>query len=117
MIDLAILGLLWEQELHGYELRKRVTELAGLRPAVSFGALYPALTRLEAAGAVRVVEAVDAPAADEPVLPDRLAGRRSCGLPRPHPHPVRAHGRPRGRGASKVYGLTGAGQHSPRPDG
>ena len=55
MNDLAILGLLREQDLHGYELRKRITDLVGIRPAVSYGALYPALTRLEAAGAVTAV--------------------------------------------------------------
>jgi DNA-binding PadR family transcriptional regulator len=58
MIDLAILGLLREQDLHGYELRKRISDLPGLKTAVSFGALYPALARLEAAGAVGVVEGV-----------------------------------------------------------
>ena len=61
MIDLAILGLLREQDLHGYELRKRASELAGLRPALSFGALYPALARLEAAGAVQRARARPAP--------------------------------------------------------
>ena len=63
MIDLAILGLLREQDLHGYELRKRATELAGVRPAVSFGALYPALSRLEKAGAVRSSRASTLPPA------------------------------------------------------
>ena len=44
MIELAILGLLDEADLHGYELRKRLGELPGTRLAVSFGSLYPALT-------------------------------------------------------------------------
>ncbi len=56
MLDLAILGLLKEQDLHGYELKKRLTEALGPWSSVSFGSLYPALARLEAAGAVRVVE-------------------------------------------------------------
>jgi DNA-binding PadR family transcriptional regulator len=57
MIDLAILGLLDEQDLHGYELKKRLSELVGSRSGVSFGSLYPALARLEKAGAVKAVEA------------------------------------------------------------
>jgi DNA-binding PadR family transcriptional regulator len=57
VLELAILGLLKEQELHGYELKKRLTERLGLLSSVSFGSLYPALSRLETAGAVKAVEA------------------------------------------------------------
>src|SRR5688572_154476 len=53
MIDTAILGLLKDQDLHGYELRKRLDELPGSRATVSFGSLYPALGRLEKAGFVK----------------------------------------------------------------
>jgi len=111
MIDLAILGLLSEQDLHGYELRKRATELAGLRPAVSFGALYPALSRLEAAGAVRIVDATDTPAADEAALPltGSLAGEAAAFLARTRSRAERPGG-PRGRRARKAYVLTEAGQ-------
>jgi DNA-binding PadR family transcriptional regulator len=56
MIDLAILGALHDQELHGYELKKRLADLLGPRSSVSFGSLYPALARLEDAGAVKAVE-------------------------------------------------------------
>jgi DNA-binding PadR family transcriptional regulator len=52
---MAVLGLLKEQDMHGYELKKRLSDVFGLSSAVSFGSLYPALARLEAAGAVRVV--------------------------------------------------------------
>ncbi len=55
MLELAILGLLKEQELHGYELKKRLAETMGSGTGVSFGSLYPALARLEKADAVRVV--------------------------------------------------------------
>ena len=55
MLELAILGLLKEQELHGYELKKRLADTVGSSGAgVSFGSLYPALNRLEKTGAVRV---------------------------------------------------------------
>ena len=50
MLELAILGLLKEQELHGYELKKRLSDTLGFGSGVSFGSLYPALGRLEAAG-------------------------------------------------------------------
>jgi len=57
MLELAVLGLLKEQELHGYELKKRLADNLGIGSGVSFGSLYPALARLEAAGAVKAVEA------------------------------------------------------------
>jgi DNA-binding PadR family transcriptional regulator len=54
VLELAILGLLNETDLHGYELKKRLGESYGLLArGVSFGSLYPALGRLEAAGAVQ----------------------------------------------------------------
>lgn len=53
MIDVAILGLLRERDLHGYELKKQLHDLLGSRQAVSFGSLYPALNRLEREGAVQ----------------------------------------------------------------
>ncbi|MBV8461876.1 MAG: PadR family transcriptional regulator [Acidimicrobiales bacterium] len=57
MLDLAILGLLQEQELHGYEIRRRLRDELGLFANISFGSLYPALNRLERAQAVAVAEA------------------------------------------------------------
>lgn len=52
MLELAILGLLKEQDLHGYELKKRLSETLGMLSKVSFGSLYPALKRLEKAAAI-----------------------------------------------------------------
>ena len=86
MIDLAILGLLKEQDLHGYELRKRLGRAAG--PAVgvvSFGSLYPALARLERAGLVKAVEAntrTDRAGAVERLAGGELAAFRARHLPR-----------------------------------
>ena len=73
-----MLGLLKEQDMHGYELKKRLADVFGLTTAVSFGSLYPALARLEAAGAVLVVVPPKAPAAPtgSPALTDRRASRR-----------------------------------------
>lgn len=56
MLDLAILGLLEEGDRHGYEIRREVADRLGLLANISFGSLYPALARLERAGAVEVVE-------------------------------------------------------------
>ncbi|MEU4583981.1 PadR family transcriptional regulator [Kitasatospora aureofaciens] len=49
MLTLAILGFLYDQPLHGYELKSRITGLTGHVRPVSDGALYPAITRLEKA--------------------------------------------------------------------
>jgi DNA-binding PadR family transcriptional regulator len=58
-LELAILGLLKEQDLHGYELRRRLGELLGPIGRLSFGTLYPALNRLETNGAVTVVKVTE----------------------------------------------------------
>lgn len=46
ILELAILGLLHDQPLHGYELRKQLSGVLGAFRAVSFGSLYPALRGL-----------------------------------------------------------------------
>ncbi len=56
MLELAILGLLKELPLHGYELKKRLNETLGHVWGVSYGSLYPALARLERMGAIEVVD-------------------------------------------------------------
>ncbi|MFI0938261.1 PadR family transcriptional regulator [Streptomyces sp. NPDC021020] len=50
MLELAILGFLAEGPLHGYQLRRRIARLAGHVRPVSDGSLYPAISRLVAAG-------------------------------------------------------------------
>lgn len=51
MLEFAVLGLLQEAPLHGYELRKRLTTLLGpFRAAISYGSLYPTLRRMHHAG-------------------------------------------------------------------
>ncbi len=52
MLEFAILGLLHEAPMHGYELRKRLTELLGAFRAFSFGTLYPTLRRLQRGGLI-----------------------------------------------------------------
>jgi DNA-binding PadR family transcriptional regulator len=50
VLEFAILGLLHETRMHGYELRKRLNALLGTFRAFSYGSLYPALRRMKAAG-------------------------------------------------------------------
>lgn len=50
MLELAVLGVLYEAPMHGYELRKRLTCLLGAFRACSFGSLYPTLRRLQGCG-------------------------------------------------------------------
>ncbi|MFI7320146.1 PadR family transcriptional regulator [Streptomyces venezuelae] len=50
MLELAILGFLYEEPLHGYELKGRIQDLNGHIRPVSDGALYPAISRLTSAG-------------------------------------------------------------------
>src|SRR5262249_20679842 len=101
VIEMAVLGLLQDHELHGYELRKRLTGLVGLRGAISFGSLYPALARLEAVGAVK---AVDAGAARPIPMTGSLSGEASAFLAR------RRSSVGRGGRARKVYGITDHGR-------
>ncbi|RMI34405.1 PadR family transcriptional regulator [Nocardia stercoris] len=52
MLELAILGLLLDTSMHGYELRKRLTGLLGPFRAFSYGSLYPTLRRMQADGLI-----------------------------------------------------------------
>ncbi len=102
MIDLAILGLLTEQELHGYELKKRLGELLASRASISFGSLYPALARLEAQGAVKAVEertTVTTP------MTGSLTGELAAFKAR-----VRESSLVKGGRGKKVYGITDVGR-------
>lgn len=49
-IELAVLGLLHESPMHGYELRKRLNLMLGWRSLLSYGSLYPALKKMLRAG-------------------------------------------------------------------
>ncbi len=71
MLELAVLGLLHDSPLHGYELRKRLNALLGWGRSLSYGSLYPCLKDLVAAGWI----AEDAPV-EEPVATPALRSRR-----------------------------------------
>lgn len=52
MLELAVLGLLLDSPMHGYELRKRLTGLLGAFRAFSYGSLYPTLRKMQADGLI-----------------------------------------------------------------
>ncbi len=45
-IELAVLGLLHEAPMHGYELRKRLNLMLGWGRVLSYGSLYPTLKKM-----------------------------------------------------------------------
>ena len=67
-LELAVLGLLRESPMHGYQLRKRVTTLLGWGRVLSYGSLYPRLKQMLRDGLI----AEQPPGADE----ERVTGRR-----------------------------------------
>ena len=110
MLDMAILGLLEERDLHGYEIRRQLRDRLGLGllANVSFGSIYPALTRLEKSGAVVATEGTttgDGGSSQRPAAPPTgslsgefavLRSRRGSGT--------------RSRRGKKVYRITDAGR-------
>jgi DNA-binding PadR family transcriptional regulator len=69
VLELAVLGLLHENPMHGYELRKRLNALLGALRAFSYGSLYPCLKQLLTEGLI----------ADEADEPPGAAGRARAG--------------------------------------
>jgi len=51
-LELAVLGLLSQAPMHGYELRKRVTSLLGWGRVLSYGSLYPCLRTMQQEGLI-----------------------------------------------------------------
>lgn len=104
MLELAILGLLKELPLHGYELKKRLNDTLGHVWGVSYGSLYPALARLERMGAIEVVDPPSAPADGAIPMPatGSIAGEAAAARLR---RPLRRSGR-----TKKAYRIAAAGQ-------
>jgi len=101
VLDLAILGLLGDGPLHGYEIRRRLRAQLGLIANVSFGSLYPALARLERNGDLGVVDADE----EFPSLPatGSLSGERAA-------QRAKRLVATRGRRSKKIYELTDQGR-------
>jgi DNA-binding PadR family transcriptional regulator len=104
MLELAILGLLKELPLHGYELKKRLNDTLGHVWGVSYGSLYPALARLERMGAIEVVDPPPAAAPGAIPIPatGSIAGEAAAARLR---RPLRRSGR-----TKKAYRIAAAGQ-------
>jgi DNA-binding PadR family transcriptional regulator len=71
LLELAILGLLHESPMHGYELRKRLNLLLGSFRALSYGSLYPCLKALADKGLIVGSDAAETPP------PHALSGKRA----------------------------------------
>lgn len=52
VLPLAVLGLLHDSPMHGYELRKRLSSVLGVFRALSYGSLYPCLSALKSGGLI-----------------------------------------------------------------
>lgn len=70
LLEFAVLGLLQDSPMHGYELRKRLNNVLGSFRAISYGSLYPCLKRLLSEGLISELGPADAGA-------PALTGRRS----------------------------------------
>ena len=57
ILELAVLGLLHEAPMHGYELRKQLNVQLGAFRALSYGTLYPCLKDLVARGWITQADA------------------------------------------------------------
>lgn len=65
-IELAVLGLLHEAPMHGYELRKRLNLMLGWGRLLSYGSLYPALKRMLRAGLITETQVATTPVTRRP---------------------------------------------------
>lgn len=70
VLELAVLGLLMDAPMHGYELRKQLNAVLGTMRALSYGTLYPTLKALVTQGLIRE-------AADDDGTTPALAGKRA----------------------------------------
>lgn len=100
LLDLSLLGLLADQPLHGYELKKRLADLNEGRPGISFGSLYPALNRLDRDGLIESLDtATGAPLPMTGSLGAEVAAMR-----------IAEQAPSRSRRTRRVYALTPKGQ-------
>jgi DNA-binding PadR family transcriptional regulator len=95
-LELAVLGLLHDAPMHGYELRKQLIALLGWGRVLSYGTLYPCLKALTKAGYI---------IADPP---SSAGGTARADLARGTVEPGAAE--PRGRRNRIVYQLTAEGK-------
>jgi DNA-binding PadR family transcriptional regulator len=105
VLELAVLGLLKDQPLHGYELKKRLGETLGFLWGVSYGSLYPALRRLERAGGIASL-----PAAEPTPAPSLPTGSITGDLAAARLRTMAGRLSASGRRTRKAYQITPAGE-------
>ncbi|MGC9154459.1 MAG: PadR family transcriptional regulator [Ferrimicrobium sp.] len=99
--ELLLLGLLADEGMHGYELKRRIDTAFGALMTMSWGSLYPALAKLERRGLIRS-ETTNTPAFDSRQLSGALAAELAL--------LQRGEQPANGRRNRKVYTITTAGQ-------
>ena len=65
-IELAVLGLLHEGPMHGYELRKRLNLMLGWGRVLSYGSLYPTLKKMLRGNLIEETSTTVAPVSRRP---------------------------------------------------
>ncbi|WP_028534298.1 PadR family transcriptional regulator [Paludibacterium yongneupense] len=90
MLETLILGFLNEADMHGYELKLRLSALASHYRKISDGSLYPALQRLLAAGRIEPAPSAGADARKRTTYRLTAAGREQllATLARPGEHDI-----------------------------
>lgn len=71
ILEFAVLGVLSDGPIHGYGLRKRLTEMLGPFRSLSYGSLYPTLRRLVNSGSIEPVSLT--PSVDSTALRSKRA--------------------------------------------
>ena len=89
--------------MHGYEIRRRLREELGQVSNVSFGSLYPALSRLERAGSVTAAEDPGRTIATPVPMTGSISGERAAQRARRASSGI-------GRRSRKVYRITEEGR-------
>lgn len=82
VLETAVLGLLNESPLHGYELRRRLNLVLGSFRAFSYGTLYPALRGLVTRGLIETAESDSPPPSPrraKPGIPGRTTKPKPLG--------------------------------------
>jgi DNA-binding PadR family transcriptional regulator len=112
VLEFALLGLLKERPMHGYDLRKRLREEFGPLSNLSYGSLYPALARLEADGMISALD-VTGPSVsrrDPMPLTGSLGGERAATVARRATQVAALALSSRGTRGRKVYEITSQGE-------
>jgi len=96
MLELATLGLLQGEPLHGYRLKQQLELFMGSCISVNYGSIYPLLKRLEEAGLIATLEEESETGANRKIYSITNSGRdRWRQKMLEHPHESWVNGRSR----------------------